>query len=325
MGKTQSIEDKEKANKEFQDFMKEVETEAHEEETKIHGRVLELITTHYDANKWSHARLFGDRRSDYQNYDDWSLDRVTAIIQSIGDALTDKAYPSSEVPGSEDADKSAIDTAKEFAGAFAGDYDLIIKRVVGLLSAVLSQLGSRSSATRTEVLRDTPLSGGLHLFFGCSGKMYEKTSFFAHQFIGSFQVIFEAHVSAEEARTIALQQILKTTEVELDLLNKLIIEIRTEQAKELSKLLKDPEKWRSTKATFDEMLASVKESRQDVVATYEKYKGVVDAVDATMDILDLTAHGRPAPSGGAIPLDHFFRDDWEYQLAQRYIAEKLAS
>jgi hypothetical protein len=325
VGKTTSIADKEKANKAFQDFMHQLETDAQAEETRIHQKIQDLIGVHYKENGWKHARLFGDRRSDYQNYDDWGLARVTAIIQSIGDALSDTAYPSKEVPGSESADKSAVDTAKEFAGAFTGDYSLIIKRVIGLISGVLSQFASKTSATRQEALRDTPLSGGLHLFFGCSGKVYEESNFFAHQFIASFQIVFEAHVSADEARAVALQQILKTTELELQILNDLIVEIRLDQAKELGKLTKDRALWLDTKAAFDEMLSSLKESRQELVAEYDKYKSVTDAVDKHVGMLDLTAHGRPAPAGEAVPLEHLFPDEWENRLAQRYIAELLAS
>lgn len=324
MGKTQTIADKEKADKAFQAFMKQLEEEAQVEEKRVHERIQSVITTHYDSNGWSHGRLFGDRRSDYQNYADWGLERVAAIIKTIGDALSDKEYPSKEVPGSEDADKSALDTAKEFAGAFTSDYTLIIKRVMGLISGVLTQFASSSVASRNEALRDLPLSGGLHLFFGCVGKVYEEKSFFASQFIGSFQIVFEAHVSAEEARAVALQQILKTTEIELDLLNGMITEVRLIQAKELKKLLTDPTMWKNTKASYDEMLSSLKESRAELVTEYDKYVSVTDAVDRHLGMLDLTAYGRPATRGEVVSLDHMFPDEWENQIAHRYIAGKFA-
>lgn len=325
MGKTQTIADKEKADKAFQAFMKQLELEAQVEEDRVHQRIQSVVTTHYDANGWSHGRLFGDRRSDYQNYADWGLQRVTAIIQKIGDALADKEYPSKEVPGSESADKSALDTAKEFAGAFTGDYTLIIKRVMGLISGVLTQFASSSVASRNEALRDLPLSGGLHLFFGCVGKVYEEKTFFTSQFIGSFQIVFEAHVSAEEARSVALQQILKTTEIELTLLNDMITEVRLRQAKELRTLLGDPKLWTNTKASYDEMLSSLKESRAELVAEYDKYVSVTDAVDQHLGVLDLTAYGRPPTRGDVVSLEHMFPDEWEHQIAHRYISGKFAS
>lgn len=325
MGKTQTIADKEQANQAFQAFMKQLEQEAQVEEERVHQRIQNVITTHYNANGWSHGRLFGDSRSDYQNYADWGLERVAAIIQTIGEALADKDYPSKAVPGSESADKSALDTAKEFAGAFTGDYTLIIKRVMGLISGVLTQFSSKSVASRNEVLRDLPLSGGLHLFFGCVGKVYEEKSFFASQFIGSFQIVFEAHVSAEEARAVALQQILKTTEIELVTLNDLVLEVRAAQAQELKKLVSDPKLWLSTKTSYDEMLTSLKASRAELVAEYDKYKSVTDAVDEHLGMLDLTAYGRTATRGDVVPLDHMFPDEWEHQVAQRYIAGKFVN
>jgi hypothetical protein len=94
------------------------------------------------------------------------------------------------------------------------------------------------------------------------------------------------------------------------------------RAAELKKLLKDPEKWRDTKATYDEMLTSLKASRQELVEEYDKYKSVTDAVDKHIGILDLTAYGRPAPDGDAITIDLLFPDEWENQLAHRYLAER---
>jgi hypothetical protein len=326
MGKTQTIEDLEKRNAQFRAFMKQVETEADAKEQALHKKIQELVKTHYAGNGWSHARLFGDTRSDYKNYEDWGLDRVVAIIASIGDSLAAKNYPSDKVPESNKASKDAIDTAKDFAGAFMGDYDLIISRVVALLSSVLAQFASKVEASRSAVLRDIPLSGGLHLFFGCDATVYNQQSFLANQYIGSFQVVFEGHVSAQEAQYIAIQEILKTTHIELGYLNTEIIEIRQIQADELKKIRKNnPGNYVSTRATYTAMIDAVKADRANVVAEYDKYKSVTDTIDVLLDKMTLSELADPTNVEEQLSLDELFRDDWEVQLARRYISERLAA
>lgn len=325
MGKSDTIKDKEKQDQEFRQYMEKLDAESKAEETKLLREIRDLVKEHYDANKWDHARLFGERRSDYQNYSDWGLERVNAIIESIGNALKTGDYPSAKVPGSESAEPSTIEKAKEFLGIFAGDYSLIIARVQALISGAISQFSVKSDATRKSELRDMPLSGGLHLFFASSGKVYKEQRFFSNQFIGSFQIVFETHMSVDEARYLGLKQILATTEQELMMLNDLIISIRKSQAESLKEIMKkDIKDYASTKAAYDEALDATKADRDKVVEQYNKYKSVTDTVDALHDTLDLTTFGKPAASHQALQLEHLF-NPWEAEIAHRYLREKHAA
>lgn len=94
MGKSKSIEEKMAEDQKFRDFMKKLEDESKLEEDRISGEIGKQVKTHYEGNNWDHARLFGNKQSDYQNYDDWSLDRVNKIIDSIGNALSGGDFPS---------------------------------------------------------------------------------------------------------------------------------------------------------------------------------------------------------------------------------------
>ena len=325
MGKTSTIKDKEKQDAEFRSFMEKLGTESKADEDKLLAEIRTLVDEHYESNGWDHARLFGERRSDYQNYSDWGLDRVNAIIKSIGDALAAGDYPSSKVPGSDEASKSTIEEAKKFKGIFAGDYSLIVARVQALISGALSQFSIRSEVTRKSELRDLPLSGGLHLFFASSGKVYKENRFFSNQFIGAFQIVFEAYVSADEAKYVGIQLILATTEQELAILNDLIITIRQQQATSLKEILKnDIKDYQSTKAAYDLALDDTKADRDKVIEQYNKYKTVTDTVDRLFDELDLTEFGVAAAASEALQIDHLF-NPWEAALARRHIRERLAA
>jgi len=324
MGKTDTIKEKEARDKAFREFMARLDVESKAEEDKLLAEVQAAIINHYDGNKWDNARLFGDRRSDYQNYSDWGLQRVNEIISSIGKALSAGDYPSSEVPGSNDAAPSTVDKAKQFMGAFAGDYSLILARVQALLTGTLSQFSVKSDVTRKSELRDLPLSGGLHLFFASSGKVYKEDSFFSNQLIGSFQIVFETYMSVDEARAIGLQQILATTEQELVILGDLIISLRQQQAESLKKIIKENIKdYATTKAAYDLAIDDTKADQAKVFEQYTKYKTVTDAVDRLFDRLDLADWGQQTSGEDLLRVEDLFTP-WEAELAGRYITEKLA-
>ncbi|GAB3996309.1 hypothetical protein GCM10028807_38530 [Spirosoma daeguense] len=323
MGRSKSIDDKIKDDAKFREFMNKLSEEAKVEEDRIAGQIDAIAKKQYEGNGWDYGRLFGNRQSDYQNYSDWSLTRINNIIDSLGKALSGGDFPSTALPGSEDASKSTVDAAKDFLGVFGGDYSLIIARVQALISGVLSQFAVASDASRKTALKDMPLSGGLHLFFGSSGMVYTNNTFFTNQFIGTFQIVFEVYMSVDEARAIGLQQILKTTSKELDILNQLIIDLREEQAKSLKKILKEkPEDYASTYATYKVALDLVKLDRDELMQQYNKYDQVVKAVESLLPKLNLAEFTNETETEEALSLTLLF-DDWELGIAKRYISEKI--
>ncbi|MGZ3838589.1 MAG: hypothetical protein ACXVMS_16735 [Flavisolibacter sp.] len=325
MGRSKTIEEKMKDDEKFREFMDSLQDSSKKEEDRISTEMDAAVKKHYEGNGWDYARLFGNKQSDYQNYDDWSLSRVIKIIDSIGAALDAGDYPSAAVPGSEKAEKSTIKDAKEFLGAFAGDYSLIISRVKALISGVLSQFAVASKVTRKTDMRDMPLSGGLHLFFGSSGSVYTQNTFFTNQYIGSFQIVFATYMSVKEAEMIALQQILLTTEQELVMLNDLILAIREQQSESLNKIMKeDPKDFLSTKAAYDVMLDSVKLDRAKLMEEFEKYNQVTKTIDKLLSRIDLSEFTHERAAEDALKLDQLF-NKWEVGVARRYIREKLAN
>ena len=319
MGKSKSIEEKMEDDRAFRDYMDELGAKDKLEEERILAEINKKVVAHYEGNGWDRSRLFGNKTSDYQNYDDWSLSRVNQIIDSIGTALSGGDFPSQKVPGSDDATGKAIEDAKDFLGAFQGDYSLVIKRVKAMVSGILSQFATASQTTRKTSMNDMPLSGGMHLFFGSTGKVFTQNAFFTNQFIGSFQIVFEVMMSVDEARAIGLQQMLLTTEEELSILKSMILDVRNEAASSLKEILKSkPKKYVSTKATYDVIIESLKEDRAELMLEYDKYNQVTSTVDSIMYKSNLK--GTETDTGSE--LKSMF-NEWEYNVAQRYIADKF--
>lgn len=323
MGTSETIEDKIKSDQKFRELMSQLEKESTAEEERLLGLIKSSAKDMYETNGWDYARLFGDRRADYQNYADWSLARVTNIIDTIGGALSAGDFPSKAIPGSDKASKSTVDNAKEFLGAFSGDYSLTIARVTALISGVLAQFSVASEAKRNSVMQDLPMAGGLHLFFALTGNVFQRNEFFTNQYLASFQIVFETYMSVDEAKSLGMSQILKTTSQELDLLNGMIIDVRQKQAESLKKILaEEPDKFVTTNKTYREILAEVKADRQLLLAEYDQYKNVMETVDAHFASLDLGEFKRANLNGATLSIDNLF-DEKEARIARRYVREKL--
>lgn len=323
MGYSEKIEDKMKSNEEFRKFMDKIGEEARAEEDRLLASLTARATTHYEKNKWDHARLFGDKRSDYQNYSDWSLTRINNIIDTIGGAVSASDFPSAAVPGSKDASKGTVDAAKAALSAFQGDFSLIIARVTALITGALSQFAVASEAKRNSVEQDLPLSGGQHLFFACTGSVFKRETFFTNQFIGSFQIVFETYMSVAEARAISLTQILQTTAKELELLNADLLYFRELQSDSLRKVAKDsPKEFVTTKEAYDVMIKMQKADIAEVLNQYNQYKQVIAAVDAFYPKLDLTEFGVQNVPRDGMQLENLFSKT-ELPIAKRYVRERV--
>lgn len=327
MGKSESIDDKIKKDAEFRVFMSGLEAEGKKKEDAILAEIDDRVKRHYDRNKWDYARLCGEQKGEYQNYSEWTLERVKNIINSIGNALRGGDFPSDKVPGSKDAKGSTVEEAKKNLGAFTGDYDLIIARVQALVSGVLTQFASSSSASHKTTLKDLPLSGGMHLFFGSSGEIFTSNDFFRNEFIGSFSIVFEVYMSVSEAKAIALSEILKTTSIQISDLNFSIVAVSKMQQEELMNILKDKNKrvdYKSTMTAFDVMMEDVTTKRDNLVKKYDEYKKVTDRVEALWIFLDLREFGDDNEAAeNKILLTDLPFNEWELGIARRYIRENL--
>lgn len=324
MGKSQTIADKEREDAEFRAFMKKLETESKSKEEEMLGQISKNAKEFYENNKWEYSRFFGNRQSDYQNYSDWSLTRVQEIIKSIGDAIAAANFPSKAVPGSEDASDDTTDKVKANLPSFIADINLTITRVVALLNGFLTQFGSTSSVSQKSAFQDLPLSGGIHLFLSQNGSVYQEKRFFSNQFIGSFQIVFEAYMSVSEAKAYSIIEIIKTTQIEINMINTQILEIRQFQNEALKKLLNDPKLYKETKLAFDEMIDMQKISRDELIKEFDKYKFVYDLVSSLqteIEIIDQNIIIFDQETKNKILLSDLL-NDWEVKLATRIIRER---
>jgi len=325
MGSSRRIEECKDDYKEFRDFMQGVEKESEEELDSILPKVDAEAKKYYDANTWENAFFSEDKRSDYQNYYDWSPDNVDRLMDEIGAAINAVDYPSEKVPGSKDAAKSTIEEVKSLADDFSADYSLTILRVKALIGNALCRCSIVSKTQHSVLLKEMPLSAGLHLFFGTSGKTNEYEKLFSEQYLGALQIVYKVFMSTEEVTAIGLQEILKSTELELDFLTDQILTFRKETMESLMEILKkDQAKFLSTRDAYDLMIEYLKRNRNNLVMEYDKYWTVMNTVDHFFSNIDLSDYlkSKEEKTQGKIKLEDLF-NPWGLGLAKRYLSEKI--
>ncbi|WP_393949517.1 hypothetical protein [Kluyvera intermedia] len=314
MGKSKTLAQMQKDNEEFAKFMGDLSDKSNALEAQLTADIEKTVKDFYGNNKWDGKYFFGNKNSDYQLYSEWSLDSVNKIIQSIAAAIKSQQFPSPAVPGSENAPKSTTDEVKQFISNFQLDYNLILQRVLNVITSFITQFASITSVSQKKVQQDFYLSGGLHLFLGQCGSVYQSKSIFTNSFIGSFQVVFQCHMSVSEAEFVSLQDILKTTAAEIQATDTLITDINATMVTTLNEILNAkpliPELYLNTVDTFDKMKKNVRDKRDALQEEYSKYKRVTDIIDSNLARI----------KSKEIVLDKVL-SQWESSIAERYINE----
>lgn len=314
MGKSKSLEQMQKDNVQFAAFMKDLSDKSSALEGELTKDIERTVKIFYGDNKWDGKYFFGNKNSDYQLYSEWSLKSVNNIIESIASAINSQQFPSPAVPGSEDVPQSTTDEVNQFISNFQLDYNLILQRVLNVITSFITQFASITSISQKKVQQDFYLSGGLHLFLGQCGSVYQSKSFFTNSYIGSFQIVFQCFMSVGEAEFVSLQEILKTTAQEIQSTNGLIKDIDKAMTSSLSDILNvkpvNAELYNSTFSTFSTMKKNVRDARDELQKEYGKYKTVTDLIDNNPEEF----------KNPKLPLDKMF-GDWETAIARRYISE----
>ncbi|KOC87625.1 hypothetical protein [Winslowiella iniecta] len=315
MGKSKSIEQLQKDSERFDKFMQDLSEKSSRIEDKLSEDVSSLVSDYYKKNKWDGKYFFGNKNTDYQLYSEWSLESVNKIINSIAESINTQQFPSPKVPGSEDIPQSTTDEVVQYLSGFQQDYNLTLQRVINIITGFITQFASSTSVTQKTVHQDFNVSGGLHLFIAQSGSVQTEKSFFINSYIGSFQIVFEGHMSVGEAEFTSLNEILKTTQAEIESSDKRIINIDKQMDNSLDDILSTTpvnfELWQTTFDSFNKMKDSVKTQRDKVYDEYKKYKNVIDIVDKHFGKI----------SSGEIDIKKLFTP-WQIKLANRYIKEK---
>lgn len=314
MGKSKTLEQMQKDNEQFAAFMDDLSNKSNTLETQLTADIGQTIKKFYEGNEWDGKYFFGNKNSDYQLYSEWSLDSVNKIIQSIASAINSQQFPSPEVPGSESVPQSTTDEVNQFISNFQLDYNLILQRVLNVITSFITQFASITSVSQKKVQQDFYLSGGLHLFLGQCGSVYQSKSFFTSSYIGSFQIVFQCHMSVDEAEFVSLQDILKTTAAEIQATNTLITDINATMVNTLNEILNtkplNADLYMNTSDTFDKMKKNVRDKRDALQNEYGKYKKVTDIIDFNIKKI----------KSRELCLDPIF-NSWENSIAQRYIGE----
>lgn len=333
MGKSRTIEQKMKDDARFREYVDQLSKNFKREEYHTEIEIAAFANKRYEDRGWKYSRLFGDKIEDYQCYSDWSFDKIDHIINIIGKALKDGNFPSEKVPGSESTNQSVIEETKIFLPHFSDD--LIVPLIKTILSGMFVRFSVVDSITKKTAFSDVPLSGGMHLFCRASGQVVSNPEFFPDQFMMSFKIVFEAFMSVEDAQKTSLTELLRLTEKEIDKANGIRVSMRREQADSLMDILRNRgiNYYKSTKAAYDEMLTTYRKNIDQLMTVFYRYTHVIDMVDAMYDRSSASGTGLKSTVNKAFDVNNADQknlllkslfNEWEEQIAKRYISEKEA-
>ncbi len=191
MGKSNSIEQQQKSNKAFQEYVNAMNKDMEEHVGKTSKELDALVEVHYKPFP-DKASLLEGRYSHLSTVSEWSLASVQKMIASCRDAIFGAPAPA----GSKKEDKPeevslAIQAIKS--------RELLIANAA--FNIVQSLLGSFSSSTSTDVLTKIdvkPLSPGLTLFIGVMNNAYSRTDFFRNEKIRQNMFVYKVFYSIKE-------------------------------------------------------------------------------------------------------------------------------
>lgn len=215
MGKSKSIDQQAKQNKEFQVFLDELALQIPPKLEKIQENVNDQTKRFYATKEWDSAPFLEFSYSDYQTTSTWSLDNVVSIVKNIGDAITGKTKPDSIDNNAEPSNKTIEAIEQEQTGITA-NIENIQDTVISLIGGIMQSFTTVNEITSTNIVRSVPLGYGMHLFFGINVNIYSDNRFFESQFIQEYIMFYKVQFSLQEAQNLLKIQIVESLSKEIE-------------------------------------------------------------------------------------------------------------
>ncbi|MBD1567464.1 hypothetical protein [Vibrio sp. S12_S33] len=222
MGKSKSIADEAKKNQEFNDFLKQKDSELDERLSYLKNEVSSSLEKYYSSNKWGNSPVLTYANKDWQTTSSWSLDNVIKIVREIGSAIS--GGNASDLPDGNETppDPETSNKIKDNQPAIKNNIKNIEETATSLVCGIMQTFKQVNAITSNQVVRDIPLGYGLHLFFGMDVSVYSRKEFFSNDFIQQYSMFFTVRYSLDEQISQTKMDIANTLQTQIEINNKLI-------------------------------------------------------------------------------------------------------
>lgn len=194
MGKSKSIAEQAKVNKEFQQYINDMNKDMDARQASLSDNLNSMQEEHY-KNYTDKALLIEGKYSHLTTTSQWSLQSVSDIINSCSKAIFGSTAPEgSEKSSSEDEKVSAsIQSIKDREMYIANAAFDVVQSIVGSFSNTTSTSAERK-------LDGKPISPGMTLFIGVENNSYSSQSFFNNDKIIQTIFVFKVYYSIQEGK-----------------------------------------------------------------------------------------------------------------------------
>lgn len=195
MGKSNSIQQQETKNTEFQEYVTRMNSDMDQRQQALQQELEEMEQKHYE-NISDKTLLLEGRYSHLTTVSEWSLKSVSAIIDSCSKALlgTKSGAPEGSKMGETDEETS------ESVLALKGRERYIANEAFAVVQAIV---GSFSSSTSTSVEKKSdakPIAPGMTLFIGVENNSFSNKKFFTSESIVQTIFVFKVCYSIQEGK-----------------------------------------------------------------------------------------------------------------------------
>lgn len=195
MGKSNSIQEQQKKNKEFQQYVEKMSSNMDERQAALMQELEGMEKKHYE-NIVDKAMLMEGRYSHLTTASEWSLKSVSAIIDSCSKALfgTEKSAP-------EGSKKAATD--KETSESILGIKEreqYIANAAFNVVQAIVGNFNSTSGSSIEKKVDGKIIVPGMTLFIGVENNSYSATGFFSNEKIIQTIFVFKICYSIAEGK-----------------------------------------------------------------------------------------------------------------------------
>lgn len=195
MGRSNTIQEQQKTNQEFQKYIDDMTKNMAQRQDAISGQLEEMEKKHYVGFS-DKALLVEGKYSHLTTVDEWSLKSVNAIIEACTKALFgDKKTPpeGSDVPKTDDKTSESIKAIKSRE-------EYIISEAFEVVQAIVGSFNSTTTTSVEQKIDAKPIAPGMTMFIGVENNAYTSSSFLKNEKIIQTLFVFKVCYSIEEGK-----------------------------------------------------------------------------------------------------------------------------
>lgn len=218
MGKSNSIQEQQKKNQEFQNYVNDMEKDMDQRMSVLEEGIDKMQKAHYE-NFDDKALLIEGRYNHLTTISEWSLKSISAIIDSCSRAL----FGSKEPEGS-----AKTETEKEVSAsiqAIKSREEYIANAAFDIVQSILGGFNDATSTSVEKQMEGKPIAPGMTLFIGVENNSFSSVKFFSAERIVQTIFTFKVYYSIKEGQAQSALSDLQVYEDQKEIFRRQIEEI----------------------------------------------------------------------------------------------------